>query len=180
MPRTVGHLEVICGPMFAGKSSRLLDRLTRARAAGIRAAAFKPSQDTRYDATAIATHDGRTEPAQRLDDPAQLAALAGEAALIAVDEIHFFGSALIDPVLELVGRGRQVVLAGVERDHLGRPFEPFPRLLCEADVVTKLAARCASCGGEAIHSQRMVEGDARIVVGGAEAYEARCRGCFRH
>jgi thymidine kinase len=179
MPRPVGHLEVICGPMFAGKSSMLLERLNAAGARGGSAAAFKPAQDTRYAAAAIATHDGRSTPARPLDDPSRLVALAGDATLIAVDEIHFFGSALIDPVLELIALGRRVVLAGVERDHLGRPFEPFPRLLCEADIVTKLSARCASCGGEAIHSQRMIEGEARIVVGGAEAYEARCRACFR-
>jgi thymidine kinase len=105
-------------------------------------------------------------------------AAGGMAQVVAIDEVHFFGAALTPVCLELIRRGVRVILAGVERDHRGVPFEPFPYLLCEADEVVKLSGKCAVCGGPSVHSQRMIASDAAIVVGGAEAYQARCRECF--
>jgi thymidine kinase len=97
---------------------------------------------------------------------------------VVIDEAHFFGAALTPVCIELIRRGVRVIVAGVERDHLGRPFEPFPSLLCEADEVVKLSGRCAVCGGPSVHSQRLIASDAHIVVGGAESYQPRCRACF--
>lgn len=164
--------------MFAGKSTRLLARRDELVAAGVAVQAFKPAKDVRYDgARHIVTHDGRRLEAQPIAAAREI--LAARAPAVIVDEIHFFGDALIAPCMELVGAGRIVIVAGVDRDHRGRPFAPFPALLCEADRVDKLHARCARCGGIACHSQRLVESDEAIVVGGAEAYEPRCRSCFR-
>ena len=163
--------------MFAGKSTRLLARCSELLAQGLTVRAFKPVTDVRYDgARHIVTHDGARLDATPISHPDEL--LACDADAIIVDEIHFFGEALVSPCMTLVSKGRTIVVAGVDRDHRGQPFAPFPTLLCEADRVDKLHARCARCGSPAVHSQRLVNDDARIVVGGAEAYEARCRGCF--
>jgi thymidine kinase len=174
-----GRLEVICGPMFAGKTTELVRRLSEARAAGRRVLALKPARDTRYSVVEIKTHAGGAFPATPVPDAATVGPAAAGAEVLAIDEIHFFGTPLIPIVRQLIASGTRVIVAGVERDHRGRPFEPFPHLLCEADEVIKLSGRCAVCGGPSVHSQRMIESDAHIVVGGAEMYEPRCRACFR-
>ena len=173
-----GRLEVICGPMFAGKTTELVRRLLAAQASGERVVALKPARDTRYRVLEIATHTGQTFPATPVADAGGVHAAANGAAVLAIDEIHFFGPALVPVCRELIQRGVRVIVAGVERDHLGRPFEPFPALLCEADEVVKLSGKCAVCAGPSVHSQRMVASDAAIVVGGAESYQPRCRACF--
>ena len=167
--------------MFAGKTTDLMGRVEHARGMGRAVVVVKPAWDDRYDAARIVTHDGRAMDATPVRDGAAVdgvVAGVGAGGLVAIDEAHFFGAPLVQPVLGLLTRGVEVIVAGVERDHRGEPFEPFPRLLIEADEVVKRIARCARCGGEAIHSQRMVASDAPIVVGGAEMYEARCRACF--
>ncbi len=169
---------MVCGPMFAGKSTLLLDRCARLAAEGLTVQAFKPARDDRYDGSChIVTHDGRRLAATPVANALDI--LAADAPAVLVDEVHFFGDAIVEPCMRLVRSGRIVIVAGVDRDHRGRPFAPFPILLCEADRVDKLHSTCARCGGEACHSQRLVESDAPIVVGGPEAYEPRCRGCFR-
>lgn len=175
-----GRLEVLCGPMFAGKSTQLIVRLQRATPAGQAPLAFKPRRDTRYHADAIATHAGATLPAVPVESPGQIPDLTPAAArAVAIDEAHFFGDALVAPIQALLGRGMLVIVAGLERDHRGEHFSPFPWLLCEADEVVKLASACAVCGRPALHSQRLVESGERIVVGGAESYQPRCRSCFQ-
>jgi thymidine kinase len=173
-----GSLEVICGPMFAGKTSLLLQRLHAAQCAGQTTLAFKHASDTRYHAAHLATHDGKQMPALAVSDPIELVARIGKAQVIAIDEAHFFGGWLWDIVVPVLRDRRTLIIAGVERDHTGKPFEPFPRLLVEADTVTKLSGPCAVCGKPAIHSQRMNSDNARVVVGGNDLYQARCRECF--
>jgi len=189
-----GRLEVICGPMFAGKTTALIAALERVRRAGetCRVWAFKPALDGRYHPTALASHAGGRFEARAVEHAGEIeeAVLGGGGsaggerdrparAVVGIDEAHFFGAALVGPVRALVDSGCRVVVAGLERDHRGEPFEPMPALLCEADAVTKLVAACARCGGEAVHTQRLVASGSRIVVGGAGMYEPRCRACFR-
>lgn len=176
--RIHGHLTVVCGPMFAGKSTELVRVAAAARAEGRDVRAFKPRRDTRYDAAAIVTHTGVSIGATAVDDAVRVLTDGRGASLVIVDEAHFFGSTLVDPVLGLLAGGSSIVIAGLERDHRGEPFDPFPRLLCEADTVLKVTCPCARCGAPALHSQRLIESSERIVVGGAEAYEPRCRACF--
>jgi thymidine kinase len=175
---TPARLEVICGPMFSGKTTELMRRLVVASGRGP-VMAFKPRRDDRYHASAIATHTGQTYPAQAVDTAAEIELACGRAAVVGIDEAHFFGAGLMPVCLSLLARGTSLIIAGIERDHRGRPFEPFPSLLCEADDVIKLSGPCARCGAPALHSQRLVASEDAIVVGGAEAYEARCRACFR-
>ncbi|MBL0928079.1 MAG: thymidine kinase [Phycisphaerales bacterium] len=167
------RLEVICGPMFAGKSTELIRRLSGALAAGRRVRALKPHIDTRYHATHIATHDGRLLPASTIARPEEL--LDAEGDLVGLDEAHFFRSGLHDAVRRLLGRGTSVVLAGLDRTSLNEPFGEMAALLVEADEVVKLTAPCAVCGQPAVHTIRLFDSKEDIVVGGAGMFENRCR-----
>lgn len=187
-----GRLSVICGPMFAGKTTRLCAETDAWEAVRGRALVIKPAWDRRYHADGsdahVVTHDGVRRVAHAAADAGEAAAMVrgaiGDQAnatvklLVVIDEAHFFGAALAPAVRAWIHAGAHVLVCGVELDHRGEPFEPFPTLLAEADEVIKLASRCARCGGPARHSQRMNESGDRIVVGGADLYEARCRACF--
>ena len=178
MTHARGRLEVIHGAMFAGKTTELIHRLEEARASGRSVAAIKPATDDRYSTDELVTHDGQRWKALGMTHPKQLARLVGEAEVVGLDEAHFFTPALVGTCRALADRTVRVIVAGVYLDHRGRPFDTVEQLTRQADNVTELFARCAVCGGRAMHSQRMVEGEARIVVGGAGTYEPRCAKCF--
>lgn len=184
MAHSLAHLDVICGPMFSGKTTELIRRLREYGSpnGGVNdlPIAIKPDRDDRYAAAQIVSHAGDRLEAISVSSAAEVLGVvaAAGAGAVGIDEAHFFGVELIGPVQQLLRRGLRVVVAGLERDHRGAPFEPFPWLLCEADEVLKLAGPCAACGRPAIHTQRMVASSERIVVGGAEAYQPRCRACF--
>jgi thymidine kinase len=173
-----GRLEVIRGAMFAGKTTELIRRLEEARASGRSVAAIKPVTDDRYSADELVTHDGQRWKARGMSHPKQLARLAGDADVVGLDEAHFFEPTLAGMCRALADRPTRVIVAGVYLDHRGRPFDTVEQLARQADHVTELFARCAVCGSRAMHSQRMFEGEARIVVGGAGMYEPRCAKCF--
>lgn len=164
--------------MFAGKTAELLRRVAAAHDQGRAVTVYKPETDNRYDALALVTHDGRRLTASPITLDCAGLVLPPPGALLVIDEAHFFGNALLAPVRSALATGVDVLLAGVDLDHRGLPFDPFPTLLCEADEVVKLRARCARCGGPAVHSHRLAPGSDRVLVGGAEAYEPRCRACF--
>src|SRR3954470_638679 len=181
--RRPGGLEVICGPMFCGKSEELIRRLRRATIARYAVVCVKPSIDDRYGGGVI-SHAGSRITARAISDPRELLELRGEADVIGIDEAQFFDARLVEVCEALAASGLSVICAGLDRDYRGLPFGPMPELLCIADRVTKLQAVCVQCGGDATMSQRLVAGapapfdDATVVVGGAERYEARCRACF--
>lgn len=188
-----GHLEVIVGPMFSGKSEELIRRVTRAVIARQRVAVFKPALDDRYHAAQVASHAGRATPALAVQDAAAIRAhLLGEGALlpdpeqalpdlVGIDEAQFFGPELGPLVLELAGAGVRVILAGLDLDFRAEPFGCMPDLLARAESVEKLTAICTVCGAPATRSQRLIGGqparfdDPVVLVGAQEAYEARCR-----
>ncbi len=165
--------------MFAGKTTELLRRVREARARGVVIGAFKPVTDDRYGQDSIVSHAGDSIGAVAIHRAEEIIDAGRGAGVIVVDEAHFFGASLGEVCAEILRGSCRVIVAGLERDHLGGPFEPFPALLCEADEVVKLSCACAVCVGPAIHSQRMIAAPGRIVVGGAGMYEARCRLCFR-
>lgn len=174
-----GWVEVVCGSMFSGKTEELLRRLKRARIARQRVTLFKPALDTRYHETDVVSHDATAMPSEVVHAAEPMLLLAGDADVIGIDEAQFFGPELIDVVEGLAREGRRVIVAGLDQDYLGRPFEPVPQLMAIAEHVTKLHAVCVRCGAPANHSQRIVAGGGRVLVGEAEAYEPRCRRCFR-
>jgi thymidine kinase len=180
----MGGIEVICGPMFCGKSEELIRRLRRSTIARYAVVCVKPSIDDRHAVDDVISHAGARIGARAIGDPRELLELRGEADVIGIDEAQFFDSRLVAVCEDLAASGLSVICAGLDRDYRGLPFGLMPELLSIADRVTKLQAVCVQCGGDATLSQRLVDGapapfdDATVVVGGAERYEARCRGCF--
>jgi thymidine kinase len=175
----IGWIEVICGPMFSGKSEELIRRLRRARIARKRVQVFKPAIDTRYSADEIVSHgDQRMESEVVSGAPEILARLSPRTQVIGIDEANFFGANLVELATQLGDAGKQVIVAGLDTDFMGRPFPPIPDLLCLAESITKTLAICMRCGDPAQHTQRLVESGDLIVVGAAGVYEARCRRCF--
>jgi thymidine kinase len=182
--RRLGGIEVVCGPMFCGKSEELIRRLRRASIARLAVVCVKPAIDDRHSAHDVVSHAGARLAARAIADPRELLELRGEADVVGVDEAQFFDARLVGVCEDLASSGLNVICAGLDRDYRGLPFGPMPELLAIADKITKLQAVCVVCGGDATLSQRLVDGapapfdDATVVVGGAERYEARCRGCF--
>ena len=174
-----GWIEVIVGSMFSGKSEELIRRLNRARIARQKVQVFKPAIDVRYTAEEIASHSGLKHLSRPVSSTAEmLQYVQDETQVIGIDEGQFFDMELIDAVNELARRGKRVIVAGLDQDYTGKPFEPMPQLLSIAEFITKTHAICVKCGGTANYSQRTVESEARVEVGASDKYEARCRRCF--
>ena len=176
--RQTGWIEVVCGSMFSGKTEELIRRLKRAQIARQKVAIFKPSIDARYSHEDVVSHDENVIPSLPVDTPGQILLLAGDADVIGVDEAQFFDETLAPICTQLAGDGRRVIVAGLDQDYRGEPFEPLPQLMAIAEHVTKLHAICMVCGAPANHSQRLTADDEQVVVGAREVYEPRCRRCF--
>src|SRR5262245_55197321 len=175
----VGWIEVICGPMFSGKSEELIRRLRRAMIARKRVEVFKPAIDDRYSAGEIVSHaDSRMHSVAVNNAQEILERIDWRSEVIGVDEGNFMGVGLIEVAQRLADSGKQVIISGLDTDYMGRPFAPIPELLALAESITKTLAICMRCGNPAKHTQRLVESDDLIVVGAAGLYEARCRRCF--
>ncbi|HZD94523.1 MAG TPA: thymidine kinase [Candidatus Sulfotelmatobacter sp.] len=179
MRGNLGWIEVICGPMFSGKSEELIRRLRRAEIARQRVQIFKPIIDHRYAADQIVSHDDGRIHADAVNNATEVQAkLDLRTEVIGIDEAQFLGEAMVDFVVRLADMGKRVVIAGLDTDYLGRPFHPMPELLAVADEITKALAICMQCGNPAKHTQRLIASEELVVVGAAGMYEARCRRCF--
>jgi len=175
----IGWIEVICGPMFSGKSEELMRRLRRARIARKRVQVFKPAIDTRYSLDEIVSHGDIRMKSEVVKDAADiLTRLDWRTQVVGMDEANFFSLDLVEIANQLADTGKQVIIAGLDTDYMGRPFPPMPTLLTLAESITKTLAICMRCGNPAKHTQRLVESDDLIVVGAGGMYEARCRRCF--
>jgi thymidine kinase len=170
---------VIVGSMFSGKSEELIRRLRRAQIARQKVQIFKPALDTRYAADAIVSHSEMRIPSSAVTTArALLEQVEDETEVVGIDEGQFF-----DPELPLVcntlaNKGKRVIVAGLDQDYLGKPFEPMPQLLAIAEYITKTLAICMVCGNPANHTQRLVASADRVLLGTQGTYEARCRRCF--
>lgn len=177
-----GHIEVICGSMFCGKSEELIRRVRRAVIAKQTVQVFKPDIDDRYAMTSVVAHTGQKLDALPVQDASRiLSLLKDDTTVVAIDEAQFLDLSVAEIAEELAGRGIRVIVAGLDLDFRAEPFGPMPRLLAIAEEVTKLRAICVTCGEPACRSQRLVNGeparydDPIILVGAQESYEARCR-----
>lgn len=178
-PSRVGCIEVVCGSMFSGKTEELLRRIKRARLAKQRVQLFKPRVDDRYDAVKVVTHEGSNADALPVIDADELLArVHASTEVVGIDEVQFFDARVVAACEALAGRGVRVIVAGLDQDYRAQPFGPIPSLMAIAEYVTKLHAVCAVCGAHASRSQRLVAKEGQLFVGGAAAYEARCRRCF--
>ena len=169
---------MICGPMFSGKSTALIRKLSAAADGGAMVIACKPARDTRYATDRIVTHDGVGIVACEITGADDLLDRARDAEVVGIDEFHFFDMPVVDACIELADEGKRMVCAGVDLDHRGELFDVMGAIMPKADDVERLTSTCAVCGAVATFTQRLIESDARIVVGGAGDYEPRCESCF--
>lgn len=175
----MGWIEVIVGPMFSGKSEELIRRLRRAEIARQRVQIFKPAIDRRYSSNGIVSHSGLEIASELVNTGADvLDRVQARTEVVGIDEAQFLGETLLESCTRLADLGKRVIVAGLDTDFMGRPFEPMPRLLVVSEEITKLLAICARCGNPAVHTQRLVASEELIVVGASGMYEARCRRCF--
>ncbi|HML16004.1 MAG TPA: thymidine kinase [Bryobacteraceae bacterium] len=175
----LGWIEIVCGPMFSGKSEELIRRLRRAQIARKRVQVFKPAIDDRYSHDEIVSHGDHRMKSEVVNSAKEiLQKFDWRTQVVGIDESNFFGPELVEAAGQLADTGKQVIIAGLDTDYLGRPFPPMPELLCLAESITKTLAICVRCGNPAKHTQRLAESDELIVVGAAGMYEARCRHCF--
>jgi thymidine kinase len=174
-----GWIEVIAGSMFSGKSEELIRRLRRARIARQKVQVFKPKIDTRYSHDHIVSHSEMRHESSTVETAAELLAkIEHGTEVVGIDEGQFFDNDLIAAANELAHRGLRVIIAGLDQDYTGKPFEPMPQLLAIAEYITKTHAICVRCGQPANYSQRTFESEERVAVGAGGMYEARCRQCF--
>lgn len=179
VPKDMGWIEVICGPMFSGKSEELIRRLRRAEIARLKVAIFKPEIDDRYAAGHIVSHSAQRIPSTPVKTAGEILEKAQDAQVIGIDEAQFFNMTLVDVCQQLADSGKRVIVAGLDQDYRGQPFEPIPQLLAVAEYITKTLAICVKCGNPASRTQRLSKDSARVVVGAEDIYEARCRYCHQ-
>ena len=174
-----GWIEVIAGSMFSGKSEELIRRLRRAQIARQQVQVFKPALDERYSREEVVSHSDQRIRSERIRSAAEvLERLQPETQVVGIDEAQFLDADLVEVCERLANSGRRVIVAGLDQDYRGLPFEPVPQLLAVAEYITKTRAICVRCGQPALRSQRITASTERVVVGAGEAYEPRCRACF--
>ncbi len=174
-----GWIEVITGSMFSGKSEELIRRLRRAQIARKKFQIFKPAIDERFSETQIVSHSEMRIESVNVSSAGEILALVDiDTEVVGIDEGQFFDQDLVRVANILADQGKRVVIAGLDMDYLGRPFEPMPQLLAIAEDITKTHAICVLCGSPANFTQRLIQRRERVVVAAAGAYEARCRRCF--
>ena len=174
-----GWIEVITGSMFSGKSEELIRRLRRAQIARQKVQIFKPLVDDRFSEDHIVSHSDMRIPSEPVKNSNELIArVDDDTEVVGIDEGQFFDPNLPAACNALADRGKRVIVAGLDQDYLGRPFEPMPQLLAIAEYITKTLAICVVCGDPANHTQRLVPSSDRVLVGASGVYEARCRRCF--
>jgi thymidine kinase len=176
---STGWIEVIAGSMFSGKSEELIRRLRRAKIARQKVQVFKPVIDSRFSNNHIVSHSEMRHESSNVTNVADLLAkLEPDTEVVGIDEGQFFDNELVTVANDLARRGIRVIIAGLDQDYTGRPWEPMPQLLAIAEYITKTHAICMKCGQPANYSQRTFESEERVAVGAGGMYEARCRRCF--
>ncbi len=197
MSEEIGRVEVIVGSMFSGKTEELIRRLRRAQLARLAVQVFKPRIDQRYARDFVASHNQVFFPSVMLEDPREVwQHLQPQTRVVGFDEGQFFSENLIDVCQQLADQGLRVIVAGLDTDWLGEPFEPMPALMAIAETVDKPQAVCMVCGEAASRTQKLFPPDVdsepqtadsnrnlggealRVQVGGRSEYEARCRKHF--
>jgi len=173
--KKTGHIEVICGSMFSGKTEELIRRIRRAEIGRQRVKVFKPKIDDRYSEFNIVSHSEQSYPSEIIDNAEEILDRSFDAEVIGIDEAQFFDSNLVQVCQALADSGKRVIVAGLDQDYRAMPFEPIPQLLSIAEYITKTLAICVVCGAPANRTQRVSKNTDRVLVGGENYYEARCR-----
>ncbi len=176
-----GAIEVVCGPMFSGKTEELIRRVRRAQIARQKVQIFKPSIDTRYSEKEVVSHSSQSVEGEPVSSSLEiLVKLKDDTRIVAIDEVQFFDEKIVNVVNKLARRGLRVICAGLDLDYKGLPFGPMPMLLAIADDVTKVHAICTTCGALATRSQRLTSSKDQVLLGEKDSYEARCRAHYEY
>jgi thymidine kinase len=173
-----GWIEVICGCMFSGKTEELIRRLNRAIIAKQKVEIFKPVVDQRYHHQHIVSHNENAIRSTAVNFASDILLLAGDCAVVGIDEAQFFDEAIVDVCNTLANSGKRVIVAGLDMDYEGKPFGAMPQLLAVAEFVTKVHAICAQTRQLASYSFRLTENNQHLMLGERNEYEARSRGAF--
>lgn len=181
-----GWIEVICGPMFAGKTEELLRRVRRLEYAKKNIVVFKPLIDNRYAENEVVSHNNTRTKSVNISYARQIFKhIDSDTNVVAIDEVQFLDEEAVGICEFLASRGIRVIVSGLDKDFRGEPFSFMPKLLALAEYVTKLTAICVKCGIPATRTQRIVNGkpakynDPIVLIGAEESYEARCRQCHK-
>lgn len=177
LPKDTGWIEIITGCMFSGKTEELIRRLRRAQIAKQKVKIFKPNIDSRYSKNSIVSHNEQSLPSILIDDIMEVFKHSEDAQVIGIDEAQFFSEDIVSLCNKLASEGKRIIVAGLDQDYTGKPFEPMPQLLAIAEYITKQHAICVVCGNPADKTQRKTTESERVIVGAADIYEARCRKC---
>ena len=177
LPKDTGWIEVITGCMFSGKTEELIRRLRRAQIAKQKVKIFKPLIDARYSKDSIVSHNEQSLPSILISDINEMINKIDDAQVIGIDEAQFFKEEIVGICNSLASQGKRIIVAGLDQDYTGKPFEPIPQLLAIAEYITKQHAICVVCGNPADKTQRKIAEAERVIVGAADIYEARCRKC---
>ena len=172
-----GWIEVVCGSMFSGKTEELIRRLRRAKIAKQKVLIVKPAIDDRYETDFIVSHSEQKIASIAITKAEEILPLAEDYQVIGIDEAQFFGPELVGICQDLADKGKRIIVAGLDQDYRGEPFEPMPQLLAVAEYITKTLAICMKCGSPANRTQRIIKDSERVLVGAEGMYEARCRAC---
>ncbi len=176
--KDLGWIEVIVGSMFSGKTEELIRRLRRAQIARQEVAIFKPSIDNRYSEDSLVSHSEQRIPSIAVSNATDILEKAGTAKVVAIDEGQFFSDKIVEVCEQLAYQGKRVIVAGLDQDYKGMPFDPMPKIMAIAEYVTKTLAICVVCGNPANKTQRIIADKNLVVVGAQDKYEARCRLCY--
>jgi len=173
-----GSIEVICGPMFSGKTEELIRRLKRAIIAKNKILVFKPEIDNRYSDNLIVSHNKNSIESITIKDEKKLLDIPNDINIIGIDEIQFFNKNIVDICIQLANRNKRVIISGLDKDFKGKPFGIMPNILSEAEYISKLNAICNICGNYAFFTKRISTDKEQILLGELDKYEANCRSCF--
>ncbi|WP_144604491.1 thymidine kinase [Algoriphagus algorifonticola] len=177
-PEKKGQIEVICGSMFSGKTEELIRRLNRAKIARQKVEIFKPGIDKRYHEEDVVSHNENSIRSTPVNFAEDILLLSGNCDVVGIDEVQFFDDQIVAVAQKLANQGKRVILAGLDMDFEGLPFEPMPKLMAVAEYVTKVHAICMKCGDLAAFSLRLSDARQKVMLGEKDSYEARCRKCF--
>ena len=173
-----GSIEVICGSMFSGKTEKLIQRVKKARAIGMKVKVFKPLIDNRYSNISVVSHNDNKLKATIVKSPEEIKKYSTGYNFIAIDEAQFFDNGIVEVCNTLANKGTKIIIAGLDMDYKGNPFGPMPYLMSISEYVTKLHATCSRTGNLAQFTYRKNKNDNLIVIGEKDQYEALSRNAF--
>ncbi|MBL7898029.1 MAG: thymidine kinase [Crocinitomicaceae bacterium] len=173
-----GKVQVVCGPMFSGKTKTLIGLISGYLKDRKKVVVFKPKLDDRYAEESIVSHDKDEAQAYAVTRPAEMLDLFHRADVIAIDEVQFFDESIVGVCETIADYGKIVVVAGLDLDYLGRPFGSMPQLMSVADEIIKLNSVCTFCSGRARFSHRISKDQGVVVLGEKDKYVPLCRSCY--